>query len=571
MQQIHIFKGDSTIFAENNKFLTFNIQTNLDLTNWKAKFYLGKIVKTFNDITSKTFDVILTCNDTSTLDYGNIYGVLKLIDSNNNVKTVNNKIPFVVDNKVIENDYQVISLDIPKSTETNIEIVVGNSGGGTFNYDDLFNKPLINDVVLIGNKTATDLGLISTEEFSSALDTKQDVGDYVTNSSLLEKQYITIDDIPSDISYFNNDSGYITEESDPTVPSWAKQPQKPTYTAEEVGALSSDTVIPDISNLATSQELEEGLATKQDKGDYAIKSEIPSNTSDLINDSNFITNSVDNLVNYTKSSDLSTVATSGSYEDLKNKPSIPDTSGLATKDELNLKADKTSIPTNVSQLANDSGFITSIPQEYITETELESKGYLTSIPDTVQLKSDSSLNTSNKTVSGAINEINTELSNKANSTDIPSSVSELTNDSGFITNSVNNLLNYTKTSDLSTVATSGSYNDLQDKPVIPVVPENILSKPTESILEEASVTISILNSNYKYICSNPITSLNITALDSTKCEIETTIIFTTGDTISVSIPEDIKIVGDYNFEPNKNYIMCFWENNLVSAEAKSQT
>lgn len=37
---------------------------------------------------------------------------------------------------------------------------------------------------------------------------------------------------------------YITEESDPTVPEWAKQPKKPTYTATEVGALPEDTQIP---------------------------------------------------------------------------------------------------------------------------------------------------------------------------------------------------------------------------------------------------------------------------------------------------------------------------------------
>lgn len=48
-------------------------------------------------------------------------------------------------------------------------------------------------------------------------------------------------------------SKYIEEnpvqETDPTVPDWAKQPEKPTYTAEEVGA--------------------------QPKGDYALKSDIP--------------------------------------------------------------------------------------------------------------------------------------------------------------------------------------------------------------------------------------------------------------------------------------------------------
>lgn len=38
--------------------------------------------------------------------------------------------------------------------------------------------------------------------------------------------------------------GGITEETDPTVPDWAKQPTKPTYTADEVGALPKDTKIP---------------------------------------------------------------------------------------------------------------------------------------------------------------------------------------------------------------------------------------------------------------------------------------------------------------------------------------
>jgi hypothetical protein len=73
--------------------------------------------------------------------------------------------------------------------------------------------------------------------------------------------------------------------------------------------------------------------------------------------------------------------------------------------------------------------------------------------------------------------------------DIPTAVSQLTNDSGFITNAVNNLQNYTLTSDLATVATSGSYNDLSNKPTIPAAQVNsdwnansgvaqILNKPT---------------------------------------------------------------------------------------------
>ncbi|MBQ1582835.1 MAG: hypothetical protein II107_10300, partial [Prevotella sp.] len=49
---------------------------------------------------------------------------------------------------------------------------------------------------------------------------------------------------------------------------------------------------------------------------------------------------------------------------------------------------------------------------------------------------------------------------------------ELTN--YYTKSEVNTILNgYAETSDLATVATSGSYNDLTDKPVIPTVPTNV--------------------------------------------------------------------------------------------------
>lgn len=58
------------------------------------------------------------------------------------------------------------------------------------------------------------------------------------------------------------------------------------------------------------------------------------------------------------------------------------------------------------------------------------------------------------------------VENKIANISVPTKTSEITNDSGFITKAVDNLDNYTKTVDLSTVATSGSYNDLDDTPTI---------------------------------------------------------------------------------------------------------
>ena len=54
----------------------------------------------------------------------------------------------------------------------------------------------------------------------------------------------------------------------------------------------------------------------------ATKSEIPTKTSQLTNDSEFITKDVDNLTNYTKTSDLSSVALSGAYSDLRGTPDL---------------------------------------------------------------------------------------------------------------------------------------------------------------------------------------------------------------------------------------------------------
>ena len=43
----------------------------------------------------------------------------------------------------------------------------------------------------------------------------------------------------------------------------------------------------------------------------------------------------------------------------------------------NLEDNIPEIPTNISTFTNDAGYITSVPEEYVTDTELDAKGYLT--------------------------------------------------------------------------------------------------------------------------------------------------------------------------------------------------
>lgn len=48
--------------------------------------------------------------------------------------------------------------------------------------------------------------------------------------------------IPTKTSDLTNDAGFLSAETDPNVPSWAKQPSKPDYTAAEVGLGNVDNV-----------------------------------------------------------------------------------------------------------------------------------------------------------------------------------------------------------------------------------------------------------------------------------------------------------------------------------------
>lgn len=70
--------------------------------------------------------------------------------------------------------------------------------------------------------------------------------------------------IPANVSAFTNDAGYLTSytETDPTVPNWAKQANKPTYTASEVGALPSTTVIPIVPTAVSAFANDSGYLTE---------------------------------------------------------------------------------------------------------------------------------------------------------------------------------------------------------------------------------------------------------------------------------------------------------------------
>ena len=144
---------------------------------------------------------------------------------------------------------------------------IGGGGGssGTMNYDNLENKPSINGIELSGNNDLSSLGI-------------QPAGNY------------------------------LTEETDPTVPQWAKSENKPTYTASEVGADvegSADTAyenakkytddkfegLKDVNDATLSIQKNGttiGTFTANSSTDKTVNIIVPTKISELNNDSGFI-------------------------------------------------------------------------------------------------------------------------------------------------------------------------------------------------------------------------------------------------------------------------------------------
>lgn len=213
----------------------------------------------------------------------------------------------------------------------------------TGNYNDLNHKPDADDIPYDEQAhqsyTGTDNVGDAIEYLDHELSTKASIHDLPTKTSDLinDSGFITDGDIPSKTSDLINDSGFITgadvpsNETDPSVPQWAKAANKPTYTASEVGALPDSTVIPTLTSQLTN-----------DSG-FITSANIPTKTSDLTNDSGFI-----------NGSQVPSNETDPTVPSWAKSPVKP----IYTAAEVGALPDTTVIPSATSDLNNDSGFIT---------------------------------------------------------------------------------------------------------------------------------------------------------------------------------------------------------------------
>ena len=170
------------------------------------------------------------------------------------------------------------------------------------------------------------------------------------------------------------------------------------------------------------------------------------------------------LSDYAKSADLSIVATSGSYEDLVDKPTIPAAYELPTASATTLGGVKVGSGlsmTNGVLSATGGGVADSVEWDKVqnkpnfanvaTSGDYNDLSNKPTIPSVEGLASEAYVN--EKVAAIVIPEV-------------PTKVSELENDKGYLTEH-QSLEGYAKTADLAQVAKTGSYNDLVDKPTIP--------------------------------------------------------------------------------------------------------
>lgn len=196
------------------------------------------------------------------------------------------------------------------------------------NYSDTSVRELIKEV---DEKVNTKADRSEIPDVSN----KADIEDIPTKVSQLEndKHYLTT--IPDNLVTEEelNSKGFLTSytETDPTVPEWAKQPNKPTYTLEELGAESAGAAADALLN---AKEYTDGRLN------IILEGADPSyNTFKELSDAILAQNTTIGGINAEISSVKNTLNNkadkselfSKDYNDLINTPVIPSIEGLATE------------------------------------------------------------------------------------------------------------------------------------------------------------------------------------------------------------------------------------------------
>ncbi len=223
----------------------------------------------------------------------------------------------------------------------------------------------MNNDIIISNHTPQDITITQDENqliFINGGGEVIGVTDVKVNGNSVVTNNIAYVIVPTRTSDLINNSGYITTETDPTVPSYVKNisiadinkwnnKQDALVSGSNIKTINNNSLLGsgnlniegasysagsgiDITNNIISNE----ITSYNDLTDLPT---IPTKTSDLINDNNYVSDN-----------ELADVAFDGSYTSLSNTPEIPD---------------------STSQLVNDSNFVTSNEVSTEIQTAISTK------------------------------------------------------------------------------------------------------------------------------------------------------------------------------------------------------
>ena len=199
-----------------------------------------------------------------------------------------------------ENGVKITITDKDGTTEAEVLNGTGGNGeGGTTDYNDLTNKPKINNVELTENQTLEQLGIKQNYTKSDVgLENVDNIKQYSINNpppypvtsvnGKVGDVNIAIPAVPTKTSQLTNDSGYITEKDIPTIDlsDVATKEDLTSKVDKETGkSLIADSEIERLKDVKNYDDTE----IKQSLNNKADTSDIPTKISDLTNDSEFAT------------------------------------------------------------------------------------------------------------------------------------------------------------------------------------------------------------------------------------------------------------------------------------------
>ena len=314
-------------------------------------------------------------------------------------------------------------------------------------YNDLTNQPQIPQVPTNVSAFTNDAGYVT----ESMLTTEN----YITQNDLITNNYITTADIPTNVSAFTNDAGYITMDSIPEIPTVPTNVSAFTNDAGYVteSMLTTENYITQndliTNNYITTADIPTNVSAFTNDAGYITMDSIPeiptipTNVSAFTNDAGYVTESMLTTENYITQNDLITNNYVTTADIPTNVSAFTNDAGYITMDSV------PAIPTNVSAFTNDVGYVTEsmlTTENYITQNDLITNNYITTadIPTNVSaftndagyitMDSIPEIPTVPTNVSAFINDAGYLTSATVQeAANIPTNVSAFNNDAGYIT------------------------------------------------------------------------------------------------------------------------------------------